>query len=189
MQFEVVLESGFTRELAKQDCETKGKGLANIYSQTEQDLLNDAITAAGGLERAFWLGMYEDGPVADGNAAKDSDQLPLGFNGFRPDQPSNKLNHPNDKHSNGLYEDCVRQFGVEGWNDAICTRTWSGAKKHNVLMGHVCETRTASHSTQHINTFQVSFHDWVATFLNQPKIITHWGEKKIDRFAIRIKVR
>ena len=143
MQFEVILESGYTRDLAQQDCENKGKRLANIYNQAEQDLLNSAITAAGGLERAFWLGMYEDGATADGNAAKDSDQLPLGFNGFRPDQPSNQLNHPNDKHTSGLYEDCVRQFGVEGWNDAICTRTWSGARKDNVLMGHVCETRSA----------------------------------------------
>jgi len=189
VQFEVIKESGFTRELARADCASKGKRLANIYSQDEQDQLNLAITNAGGLERAFWLGMYENGPIADGNAAKDSDQMQLGFNGFRPDQPSNKLSHPNDKHSTGLYEDCVRQFGIEGWNDAICTRTWSGARKKNIMMGHVCEERSSSHSTQHINTFQVSFHSWVGTFLVDPKITAHWGDRKIDRLATRIKTR
>jgi len=57
--------------------------------------------------------MYEDGPIADGDAAKDSDRNPLGFNGFRLGQPSNKLNHPNDKHTTGLNADCIRQFGIE----------------------------------------------------------------------------
>lgn len=141
LEFEVIKESGLTREEAQKDCQSKGKRLATIYSQAEQDLLNEAITAADGLERAFWLGMFEDGELADGDAAYDADGELVGFNGFRSDQPSNRLNHPNDKHTTGLYEDCVRQFGVEGWNDAICTRTWSGAKKHNILMGHVCENR------------------------------------------------
>lgn len=49
------------------------------------------------------------------------------FDGFREDQPSNRLNHPNDKHTTNENEDCVRQFGTEGWNDAICSRTWSGS--------------------------------------------------------------
>ena len=92
-------ESGFDREQARADCASMGQRLANIYSQSEQDALNAAITAAGGLERAFWLGMFEDGITPDGNAAKDSENNQLGYNGFRPDQPSNRLNHPNDKHT------------------------------------------------------------------------------------------
>jgi len=185
----VYKENGFTREQAAADCATNGMRLANIYSQAEQDLLNEAITQAGGLDRAFWLGMTEDGADPDGDAAKDSDGNPLGFNGFRPDQPSNRLNHPNDKHTTGLNEDCVRQFGIEGWNDAICSRTWSGAKKHNVQMGHVCETRTSPHASQHVNNFRNAWHDWVAAFLPSQKIMTHWGERKIDRFAARIQTR
>ena len=59
------------------------------------------------------------------NTIKDIDGNDLRFyDGWREDQPSNKLNHPNDKHTTGEYEDCVRQFGLEGWNDAICSRTW-----------------------------------------------------------------
>ena len=70
MQFEVNKESGFTRAQAQADCESRGKTLANIYSQSEQDALNSAITIAGGLERAFWLGMYEDGETPNGDNAK-----------------------------------------------------------------------------------------------------------------------
>jgi len=189
VQFDVIKESGFTRAQAQADCESRGQTLANIYSQSEQDALNSAITLAGGLDRAFWLGMYEDGDTPNGEEAKDSDGNRLGFNGFRPDQPSNRLNHPNDKHTTGLNEDCVRQFGLEGWNDAICTRTWSGAKKHNVLMGHVCETRANPHPTQTANAFKNAYKAWVANFLPLQRIIDHWGEKKFDRFTTRIATR
>ena len=51
------------------------------------------------------------------------------------------MNHPNDKHTTNENEDCVRQFGLEGWNDAICSRTWSGAQKDGIAMGHICEDR------------------------------------------------
>ena len=64
------------------------------------------------------------------------------------DQPSNKLNHPNDKHTTNENEDCVRQFGLEGWNDAICSRTWSGAEKDGIAMGHICEDRIDSFEKQ-----------------------------------------
>ena len=70
MQFDVIKESGFTRDLAQADCESRGQTLANIYSQSEQDALNSAITLAGGLDRAFWLGMYEDGDTPNGDEAK-----------------------------------------------------------------------------------------------------------------------
>lgn len=185
----VFKESGFTRQQAWDDCAGKGFRLANIYNQAEQDQLNAAITAADGLERAFWLGMFEDGDVADGNAAKDSDGNPLRFNGFRPDQPSNRLNHPNDKHTTDEYEDCVRQFGLEGWNDAICSRTWSGAKKHNVAMGHICEERTVKHPTQHTNEFEDTFIEWVDVFLGPsfPQSVQRWRENKIEPFAVRIR--
>ena len=64
--------------------------MANIFNQDEQDQLNAAITAASGTDRAFWLGMIEDGAVADKNAAKDSDGNELRFEAFRSDQPSNR---------------------------------------------------------------------------------------------------
>ena len=74
---------------------------------------------------AFWLGMIENGETADKEGVTDIDgNLLRYYDGWRSDQPSNKLNHPNDKHTIGLNEDCVRQKGHEGWNDAICTRTW-----------------------------------------------------------------
>lgn len=163
--------------------------MANIFNQDEQDQLNAAITAASGTDRAFWLGMIEDGAVADKNAAKDSDGNELRFEAFRSDQPSNRLNSPNDKHTVGLNEDCVRQFGLEGWNDAICTRTWSGAKKDNVLMGHICETRTVLHSTQHINKFEDAFVEWIATFLGPtyPQMVKRWETVRIAQFSKHIR--
>ena len=191
MTLHVFKETGFNRQQAWDDCDDKGYRLANIYNQEEQDALNAAITAAGGTERAFWLGMYEDGPTADKNGATDSDGNPLRFDGFRTDQPSNRLSHPNDKHTTGEYEDCVRQFGLEGWNDAICSRTWSGAKKNNVLMGHVCEERTIKHPTQHTNEFEDTFVEWIETFLapHFGQMVQRWKDDKISPFADRIRVR
>ena len=44
------------------DCESRGERLANVYSAEEQAQINDVITNAGGTDRAFWLGMFENGP-------------------------------------------------------------------------------------------------------------------------------
>lgn len=68
--------------------------------------------------------MLEEGETAEKENVTDMDGNALDFFGWRDDQPSNRMNHPNDKHTTGLNEDCVRQKGHEGWNDAICTRTW-----------------------------------------------------------------
>jgi len=190
----VYKETGFTRDLAQDDCAAKGYQLANIYNQDEQDQLNQAITAAGGAvvedERAFWLGMIEDGPTPDKNGAKDSDGQPLRFDAFRSDQPSNKLNSPNDKHTTGEFEDCVRQLGVEGWNDAICSRTWSGAKKNNIAMGHVCEERLHLSQTQHINQFEDTFVEWIEVFLAPSfgQMAQRWKTNAITPFAERIRM-
>lgn len=186
----VFKESGFNRQEALDDCISKGFRLANIYNQAEQDKLNAAISDADGQERSFWLGMIEDGPVPDKNGAKDSDGEPLRFDAFRPDQPSNRLNHPNDKHTKNENEDCIRQFGLEGWNDAICSRTWSGAKKNNVPMGHICEERTVLHITQHTNNFENTFIEWIDIFLGGKfgkNVKVRWEETKISPFATRIR--
>ena len=116
---------------------------------------------------------------------QDSDGNPLGFyDGWRADQPSNTLNHPNDKHTTNENEDCVRQFGLEGWNDAICSRTWSGAHKEGIAMGHICENRT-----QDIKDFEEPLIEWIETFLSPefPNLITRW-EDKINPFADEIRV-
>ena len=51
-------ETGFTRDQAADDCVSKGLRLANVYSQEEQDALNQVITDVDGLERGktifFW---------------------------------------------------------------------------------------------------------------------------------------
>jgi len=117
-------ETGLTRDQAADDCKNKGLRLANVYSEEEQFALNQVITDVDGLERAFWLGMREEGETAEKENVTDMDGNALDFFGWRDDQPINRMNHPNDKHTTGLNEDCVRQKGHEGWNDAICTRTW-----------------------------------------------------------------
>ncbi|CAG5106975.1 Oidioi.mRNA.OKI2018_I69.chr1.g3088.t2.cds [Oikopleura dioica] len=181
--FTAFKESGFTRPQAKADCESRGLRLANIYSQEEQDLLNQVITDADGLERAFWLGMTQ-GNDTEKNTIKDIDGNDLRFyDGWREDQPSNKLNHPNDKHTSGEYEDCVRQFGLEGWNDAICSRTWSGAKKNNIAMGHICEDRPSSAAVEELDShFQI----WANTFTNA-NIAARWEATKFSGFSLRLK--
>jgi len=183
-------ESGFTRAQALADCEARGERLANVYSADEQAALNAEITNAGGEDRAFWLGMWEDGPNPVKTEIKDSDGNPLGYyDGWRADQPSNKLNHPNDKHTTNENEDCVRQFGLEGWNDAICSRTWSGAKRDNVAMGHICEARTVQHPIQHTNDFEDTLVEWIETFLAPtfPNMVARWEENKINPFATHIR--
>ena len=122
---------------------------------------------------------------------KDSDGNPLGYyDGWRADQPSNRLNHPNDKHTTNENEDCVRQFGLEGWNDAICSRTWSGAKRDNVAMGHICENRTVQHPIQHTNDFEDTLVEWIETFLapSFPNMVARWEDNKITPFAEHIRV-
>jgi len=91
------------------------------------------------------------------------------------------LNHPNDKHTTNENEDCVRQFGLEGWNDAICSRTWSGAQKDGVPMGHICETR--------IQEWSFILVEWIEIFLAPPfpNLVARWNAK-IDPFADEIRV-
>ena len=74
-------ESGFDREAASQDCQSRGETLANVYSEAEQQLLNQAIVDVGGAvvgdERAFWLGMKEDtSAFGDGTAVGSSHLTP-----------------------------------------------------------------------------------------------------------------
>ena len=100
------------------------------------------------------------------------------------------MNHPNDKHTTNENEDCVRQFGLEGWNDAICSRTWSGAKRDNVAMGHICENRTVQHPIQHTNDFEDTLVEWIETFLapSFPNMVARWEDNKITPFAEHIRV-
>lgn len=183
MTYTAFKETGLTRDQAADDCQSKGLRLANVYSEEEQFALNQVITDVNGLERAFWLGMIEDGETADKEGVTDIDGNPLKFFGWRADQPSNKLNHPNDKHTTDLNEDCVRQKGHEGWNDAICTRTWSGAWKDNVPMGHICEDRPSSAAVEELDShFQI----WANAFTN-PNIAARWEENKFKGFSLRLK--
>ena len=47
------------------DCQSRGQRLANIYNENEQTELNALIADIGGSDRAFWLGMIEDGETPD----------------------------------------------------------------------------------------------------------------------------
>ena len=66
------------------DCESRGERLANVYSDAEQADLNTVITNAGGTDRAFWLGMIEDGdqPEKTGIKVGSNYESYLGFMGF-----------------------------------------------------------------------------------------------------------
>ena len=63
-------ESGFNRAQALADCESRGERLANIYNADEQAAINAVITNAKGTDRAFWLGMIEDGPCPEKTGIK-----------------------------------------------------------------------------------------------------------------------
>ena len=49
---------------------SRGERLANIYSADEQAAINAVIINAGGTDRAFWLGMIEDGPCPEKTGIK-----------------------------------------------------------------------------------------------------------------------
>ena len=91
-----------------------------------------------------------------------------------------------DKHTSGETEDCVRQLGTNGWNDAMCSRTWSGAKKRNILMGHVCEARSFDPPMVHTGEFEEAFHTWAGSFL-KPQAAGRW-QTKISTFASNLRV-
>lgn len=177
--------------------------------------MNQAIIDVGGAvvgdERAFWLGMKEDTSVfGDGRPVgssaieaydsidqeylkehtTDIDGIAVGYDGWdngdgvRKPQPSNALNG-RDKHTTGETEDCVRQLGTNGWNDAMCTRTWSGARKRNILMGHVCEARAFDPPMVHTGEFEEAFHTWAGSFL-APNAAGRW-QAKISTFASNLR--
>jgi len=190
-------------------------GLANIYSAAEQTAVNTAINDVGGAtpgdERAFWLGMQETSTVAIDvtnqnqlteirDATIDIDGVVVGFNGWddglideetgeyvrgRKPQPSNQLDFGNDKHTTGESSFCVRQLGINGWNDAMCSRTWSGARKKGIQMGHVCEKRTVEHPIQATGEFEETFVAWLDAFLN-PAAAGRW-QSRVETFASRIR--
>ena len=91
-----------------------------------------------------------------------------------------------DKHTSGETEDCVRQLGTNGWNDAMCSRTWSGAKKRNILMGHVCEARSFDPPMVHTGEFEEAFHTWSGSFL-KPQAAGRW-QARISTFASKLRV-
>ena len=69
------------------------------------------------------------------------------------------------------------------------SQTLKGAKKHNILMGHVCEERSVKHPTQHTNDFEDSLLQWVEVFIGQeyPKSVARW-QLKIQSFSEKIRV-
>ena len=58
----------------------------------------------------------------------------------------NKANGDPDE-PNSKDEECVRMRRGK-MNDAVCTRTWSGAMRDNVGMGYVCERHASLVPTQ-----------------------------------------
>lgn len=70
LSFTAWKESGLTRDQALADCQSRGQRLANIYNESEQAGINALIIDIDGTNRAFWLGMIEDGDTPDKNGIK-----------------------------------------------------------------------------------------------------------------------
>ena len=70
LSFTAWKESGLTRDQALADCQSRGQRLANIYNESEQAGINALIIDIDGTNRAFWLGMIEDGETPDKNGIK-----------------------------------------------------------------------------------------------------------------------
>ena len=70
LSFTAFKESGLNRDQSLLDCQSRGQRLANIYNEDEQAAINELIISIDGSERAFWLGMIEDGPIPDKNGIK-----------------------------------------------------------------------------------------------------------------------
>ena len=70
LSFTAFKESGLNRDQALLDCQSRNQQLANVYNEEEQATINALITSIDGTDRAFWLGMIEDGPIPDKNGIK-----------------------------------------------------------------------------------------------------------------------
>ena len=70
LSFTAFKESGLDRDRALADCQSRGQRLANVYNEDQQAAINALITSIDGTDRAFWLGMIEDGDIPDKNGIK-----------------------------------------------------------------------------------------------------------------------
>jgi len=123
---------------ARQQCKSYGKhwDLAIFNYEREFTRIQKILQENCVADHAYWIGYRENDGVTTtqygqrvrttaGYGATVSIDLPWAEN------------EPNDNLGN---EQCVRYNAQEGTvNDAICGRTWTGAKKDGIGMGIICE--------------------------------------------------
>jgi hypothetical protein len=135
--YEVVPATEISFNQAREACQAKGGqwDLVVFESDEELEYVKKLINC---LPEAFWVGYREmNGNAIDILNKPATIEMPWETNKANgdPDEPSSKD------------EECVRMRRGK-MNDAICTRTWSGAMRDNVGMGYVCERHASLVPTQ-----------------------------------------
>lgn len=122
---------------ARESCQARGPtwDLAVFESDEELQYVKRLINC---LPEAFWIGYREmNGKSIDLFGKPAQIVMPW---------LTNKLNGEEDE-PNSAEEECVRIRNGK-MNDAMCTRTWSGAMRDGIGMGYVCEQHLHSVPTQ-----------------------------------------
>lgn len=127
-KYEVVPASSISFNEAREQCQNKGAqwDLAVFESEEELDYVKKLINC---LPEAFWVGYRENNGVSvDIHGKPSAINMP-----WETNKPNGDPDEPDSPD-----EECVRMQNGK-MNDAICTRTWSGAMRDGVGMGYVCE--------------------------------------------------
>lgn len=135
--YEVVPATAISFNEAREACQAKGGqwDLVVFESDEELEYVKKLINC---LPEAFWVGYRENNGVSIDILNKPATiEMPWEVNKANgdPDEPNSKD------------EECVRMRRGK-MNDAVCTRTWSGAMRDNVGMGYVCERHASLVPTQ-----------------------------------------
>lgn len=126
--YQVVPATQISFNDARGACQAKGNQWDLVVFESEEELeyVKKLINC---LPEAFWVGYRENNGVSIDVLDKPA-SIPMPWE-------VNKANGDPDE-PNSKDEECVRMRRGK-MNDAVCTRTWSGAMRDNVGMGYVCE--------------------------------------------------
>ena len=122
------------------ECQTLGGrwDLAILNNNEEFDFIAGVIESECWSEQAFWIGFNEYDTIDNGDGTYSPGDIKTIF-GRVPDwkiEWSTEFGgEPNDSTGD---EQCLR-LKDNTVNDAMCDRTWTGAKNDNIGMGVVCE--------------------------------------------------
>jgi len=118
---------------ARESCQSLGDNwdLMIINTKREWTFLKEVMDDSCWDHEAWWIGFKEYDTVAPGQRGS----LTTVF-GKEPEwEPKWETDEPNDAQG---VEECIR-YRLGDFNDAPCSKYWSGVKRDEIGMGYVCE--------------------------------------------------